>query len=142
MAVPTQSPTPPPYSEQAVRRMEHERQLLADERFMGWAAIWTMFGFKIGTVIVIMWFGRNSAEAGTDKWWAYLISTTWYWFFIPLVALSGFVALRLRLRKARKDAHRLRESEFSILETPAPEQLTEEEKARLRQLRRLDEQNR
>ena len=92
MAVPIQNPPPPSHAEQAVERLEAEHKMLADERFTGWAVVWTLFGFKIFTVAIIIWLGRNSSEAGTEKSWAYIISTTWYWFIIPLVALSGFVA--------------------------------------------------
>lgn len=139
MAVPIQTPPPPSYTEQAVQRMEAERKLLADERFTGWAVIWTLFGFKMGTVAIIIILGSRNAEAGTDKWWAYMISTTWYWFFIPLIAVSGFVAWRLRLRKAKKQAEQLRRSEFSLLSASELGNLTEEEKARLRHLRRQNE---
>lgn len=142
MAVPIQTPPPPSYSEQVVQRMEAEHKLLADERFTGWAVIWTLFGFKMATIAVILWVGRHSAEAGTEKSWAYIISTTWYWFIIPLVALSGFVAWRLRLRKARKRSQQLRRSEFSLISASDMGLLTDEEKAKLRQLRRLDERDR
>jgi hypothetical protein len=142
MAVPIQTPPPPSYSEQIVRRMEAEHKLLADERFTGWAVIWTLFAFKMGTVILIMYVGRHSSEAGTDKSWAYIISTTWFWFIIPLVAFSGFVAWRLRLRRARKQAQHLKRSEFSLLGTSELGPLTEEEKARLRQVQLLDEHDR
>lgn len=139
MAVPIQNPPPPSYSEQAVERMEAEHKMLADERFTGWAVVWTLFGFKLGTVAIIVILGGRNAEAGSDKWWAYIISTTWYWFFIPLIALSGFVAWRLRLRKARKRAQQLKQSEFSSVSRTELTPLTEEEKARLRQVRRPDE---
>ena len=122
--------------------MEAEHKLLADERFTGWAVIWTLFGFKMATIAVILWVGRHSAEAGTEKSWAYIISTTWYWFIIPLVALSGFVAWRLRLRKARKRSQQLRRSEFSLISASDMGLLTDEEKSKLRQLRRLDERDR
>lgn len=142
MAVPIQTPPPPSYSEQAVRRMEAEHKLLADERFTGWAVIWTLFGFKMATVVIIVLLGGRNAEAGGEKWWAYMISTTWYWFFIPLIAFSGIVAWRLRLRKARKLAQQMKRSEFSILSASELEPLTEEEKARLRKIQRPTEQGR
>lgn len=142
MAVPIQSPPPPSYSEQAVRRMEAEHKMLADERFSGWGVIWTLFAFKLTTVAVILYVGRNSSEAGTDKSWAYIISTTWYWFIIPIVALSGIVAWRLRLRKARKHAQQLKRSEFSILASSDLMSLTDEEKERLSHLRRREEYDR
>lgn len=142
MAVPIQSPPPPSHAEQAVERMEAEHKMLADERFTGWAVIWTLFGFKLGTVAIIVILGSRNAEAGSEKWWAYLVSTTWYWFIIPLVALSGFVAWRLRLRKARKRAQHLRRSEFSILSDSELVPLTEEEKARLARLRLREQEER
>ncbi len=142
MAVPIQSPPPPSYSEQAVRRMEAEHKMLADERFSGWAVIWTLFAFKLATIAVILVVGRHSSEAGTEKSWAYIISTTWYWFIIPIVALSGVIAWKLRLRKARKQAMLYRRSEFSIMNASDMTPLTEEEKKRLEQIRTRTEQNR
>ena len=142
MAVPIQSPPPASYSEQAVRRMEAEHKMLADERFTGWAVIWTLFAFKLATIAVILVVGRHSSEAGTEKSWAYIISTTWYWFIIPIVAFSGFVAWRLRLRKARKRAQQYKRGEFSIMNVSDMTPLTEEEKKRLEQLRGRSEQDR
>lgn len=141
MAVPIQNQPPPSHAEQAVDRMEAEHKMLADERFSGWAVIWTLFGFKIGTVVIIVVLGSRNVEAGSDKWWAYIISTTWYWFIIPLIAFSGFVAWRLRLRKARKRAQQLKRSEFSVLSASDLEPLSEEEKARLRQIRESNGRN-
>lgn len=142
MAVPIQSPPPPSYSEQIVRRMEAEHKLESDERFTGWAVIWTLFAFKIATVLMVIILGRNSSEAGSAKSWAYIISTTWYWFIIPIVALSGIIAWQIRLRRVRKRADLLRSSEFSILHASELEPLTEDEKTRLRQIRILTEQER
>lgn len=135
MKVPTQSPPPPSYSEQALSRMEAEHKMLEDERFSGWAVVWTLFAFKIMTIVVILIVGRNSAEAGTEKSWAYIITTTWYWFIIPIVALSGVITWQLRLRKARKRVELLKRSEFSIMDTPESVDLSEDEKERLRQVR-------
>ncbi len=142
MAVPIQTPPPPSDTERAVQRMEAERKLFADERFTAWAVVWTLFGFKIGTIVIIVLLGARNAEAGSEKWWAYILSTTWYWFFIPLVAISGLVAWRLRLRRARKQVSRLRRSEFSELSASEFGALTAEEKERLRQVQRLEEHDR
>ena len=142
MAVPIQSPPPPSQTEKAMLRMEAERKLLADERFTGWAVVWTLFGFKIGTVAIIVILGSQNAEAGSEKWWAYLVSTTWYWFFIPLFAISGLIVWRMRLRKARREVQNLKRSEFTTLSAEEFAVLTEEEKARLLQVRRLDESDR
>ena len=136
MAVPIQHPQPPSPTDQAVERMEAEHRMLADERYSGWAVVWTLFGFKIGTIAIIMILGSRNSEAGSDKWWAYIISSTWYWFIIPVVALSGLIAWRLRLRKVRRQVSQLRQSEFSVVGRFDLAPLSEEEKARLRQVRR------
>lgn len=140
MATPIQSPPPPSYADQHLRRMEAERKLLADEKFTGWAVVWTLFGFKMATVAVIVFMGRNTPHAGSSEQMAYIASTTWYWFFIPLVALSGYVAWKRRLRKARKHVEHLKRSEFSVASTS--ESLSEIEKERLLRLPKLAEHDR
>jgi hypothetical protein len=131
MAVPTQSPPPPSYDEQHLARMEAEHRMLADEKFTGWAVIWTLFAFKIATLGIIVYMARNTSHAGSSEQMAYIVATTWYWFFIPLIAFSGLIGWRLRLRKARKRAEQLKQSEFSV---PEPTPLTEDEMERLRRL--------
>lgn len=140
MAVPIQSPPPPSYEEQHLRRLEAERKLLADEKFTGWAVVWTLFAFKMATVAVIVYIARDSRQAGSSEQMAFIAATTWYWFFIPLVAMSGYVAWQLRLRKARKQAEHYKQSEFSIqVDTGL---LTEDEKERLRRLPHIAETDR
>ena len=140
MAVPTHSPQPPSYEEERLRRMEHERKLLADEKTMSWAVVWTLFAFKLATITVIVYVARNTRHAGSSEQMAFIAVTTWYWFLIPLVAASGFVAWRLRLRKAKKRADEMKRSEFGI--SLNSEALTEDEKDRLRRLPHLAETDR
>ncbi len=140
MATPIQSPPPPSYADQHLRRMEAERKLLADEKFTGWAVVWTLFAFKMATITVIVFMARNTPHAGSPEQMAYIASTTWYWFFIPAVALSGFVGWKLRLRKARRQVESLKRSEFTV--APAAESLTESEKERLLRLPKLAEHDR
>lgn len=140
MAVPTQTPQPPSYEEKHIQRLEHEGKLFADEKTMGWAVVWTLFAFKMATITVIMIVARNTRHAGTSEHMAFIVSTTWYWFFIPIVALSGFVTWRLRLRKARNRAEEMKRSEFGL--SLSSDSLTEAEKERLRRLPRLAETDR
>lgn len=142
MAVPIQSPPPPSYSDAALQRMEAERKLLADEKFTGWAVIWTLFGFKLGTIALILIVGRNFPASRSSESMAYIASSTWYWLFIPVVALSGAIVWRLRLRKARKNAEQLRRSEFSTINRSELSPLSEKEKERLRQVKYLPEHDR
>lgn len=140
MAVPIQTPQPPSYEEQHLERMEHERKLFADEKITGWAVVWTLFAFKIASIAVVLIVARNTRHSGSEEQWAFIAVTTWYWFFIPLVAVSGFVAWRLRLRKARKRAEEMKRSEFGL--SLSSDSLTEAEKDRLRRLPHLAETDR
>lgn len=139
MAIPlNKTPQPSSYSEQALRDLEHEHNRDRDERVTGWTVIWVLFAFKMLTVAVIWWAARGSQEAGAAAG-GLLAATTWYYILIPVIALSGFIGYRLRLRAARRRVEELRRAEF--MESHRPQQsatmaihLTDEEKARLRTL--------
>lgn len=136
MVVPIDTP-PPQYSDKAIRMMEAEHQLEKDEKFTGWAVIWTLFAFKLGTVAVILIIASQRASSDpSGKTMAYVAATTWYWFFIPVVAFSGFVAWRLRLRAARKRAALYRAAEFAEAAPAVSEhhELTDAEKHSLSRL--------
>lgn len=139
MAVPlNKSPQPPSYSEQALRDMELEHNRDRQERITGWTVIWVLFGFKMGTVALIWWAANGSREEGAAVE-GLLAATTWYYLIIPIVALSGFIGYRIRLRAARKRVEELRKAEFMEAQRQAHiaavrVELTDEEKARLRAL--------
>lgn len=106
MAIPLDTPSSP-RSERLLRSMEAERNRESEERFTGWAVIWTLFAFKMATVVIIWYASDGSAEAN-----AFIAVTTWYWMLIPVVAASGLIAYRLRLRRVRRKVDMLRWSEF------------------------------
>lgn len=106
MAVPLNTPSSPD-SERLLRYLEAERKRETDDRITGWAVVWTLFGFKMGTIAIIWFAAKGSAEAN-----AYIAVTTWYWLGIPIVAMSGLITYRWRLRKARRKVNQLRQSEF------------------------------
>lgn len=134
MAVPIQTPPPPSYSEKTIRQMELERQMFEDEKFASWGIIWTLFAFKMGTIVLILVIMRHATSAQKTEAAAYIAVSSWYWLFIPLVAVSGGVMWRWRLRRARRRAQELRRSEFSTLRVSDLAPLSEEEKSRLRQI--------
>ena len=107
MAVPLNAPLSPE-SERLLRALEAERKRNAEERITGWTVVWTLFGFKLGTIIIIWFAAGGSAEAN-----AYIAVTSWYWLGIPIAAMSGLIAYRWRLRKARRKVSQLRRSEFT-----------------------------
>jgi heme/copper-type cytochrome/quinol oxidase subunit 2 len=139
MAVPLNKPQQPSsYNERVLRDMEQERKRDADERITAWTVVWTLFVFKMATVGLI-WYAANGSREDGGASDGLLVATTWYWMAIPVIAVSGLVAYRLRLRNARKRVEHLRQAEFTD-SRPAGEsgtmvgELTDEEKERLRAL--------
>jgi hypothetical protein len=92
----------------AASQAAEERQK-ADERSTVWAFLWTLFVFKILTVVAIFWAAGGSSEAG-----ALLSATTWPWLILPGVAIGGPLAYRYRLRRVRARRAALRRAEWMI----------------------------
>lgn len=138
MAIPLNKTPQPSYSERALREMELEHNRDREERITGWTVVWVLFAFKMATVALIWWAARGSHEEGNAVD-GLLVATTWYYLIIPIVALSGFIGYRIRLRAARKRVEQLREAEFMDARRVAESatitvELTDEEKERLRAL--------
>jgi hypothetical protein len=73
-----------------------------------WAFLWTLFIFKMATVVLIFWEMRTWASG------LLLSVTTWYWF--PLLAVMGAapIIFRRRLMKQRARRRELLRSEWMI----------------------------
>ena len=85
----------------------------ADDKAPVWAFVWTLFTFKIATVILILVMDPGLTTG------ILLVLTTWFWLFIPAVAVAGPVMFRWRLRKLRRRRQTLRRSEW-LLEDDRP----------------------
>lgn len=86
-----------------------------DDKAPVWAFVWTLFGFKIATVIIILAMDPGLATG------ILLLLTTWFWLFIPAVAVAGPVMFRWRLRRLRRRRKALRRSEWLMEDDrPAP----------------------
>lgn len=96
----------------ALTRMESERKREQDEKVTAWAFLWTLFGFKMASVLVLLfWIGPGE--------FAYIVgATTWPWLVIPGIALAGPISYQLRLRRMRKRREHLRRAEFSVHQSP------------------------
>lgn len=79
-----------------------------------WGFLWTMFVFKIATVGLI-WYSATSS--GTHSL-AMIAATTWYWLFIPIVAIAGPLLFRWRLLRMRRRRAQLRGAEWMDLPEP------------------------
>jgi hypothetical protein len=83
-----------------------------DESFDGLPVrgfLWTLFFFKMGTVVAIFWAAGGSGEAGI-----LLSATTWPWLIIPGIVLFGWLAFHLRLRRARARRRELQRAEWMV----------------------------
>lgn len=112
--------------ERRLAEREHERRRDDAGRRAAWAFLWTLFAFKIGTVAIIWW----AATANHSNELDFIVATTWYWFLIPIVGLSGPVIWRWRLIQLRRRRDQLRGAEWMELhrrEDTTPGTLTVED---------------
>lgn len=93
--------------QRALDVMELERKQEAEEKSAVWAFIWTLFVFKVATMILIVYLAAGSAES-----FGVAIATTWYWFLIPIAAITGPLLYRWRLIRQRRKRAALRDAEW------------------------------
>jgi hypothetical protein len=92
----------------------HERHAIAEQsesedEFAVQGFVWTLFFFKIATVVATLWAAGFTREA------SYLLSiTTWPWLIIPIIAISGPIIFHYRLRRVRARRNELQRSEWMI----------------------------
>src|SRR5918995_2058111 len=94
-----------------LRRLEVEQRNDADGRAAVWGFIWTLFAFKMATVALIVWAAKDRESI------ALVLSTSWFWLFIPAAAISGPILYRIRLRRLRRRRQALRRAEW-LLDEP------------------------
>jgi hypothetical protein len=82
-----------------------------DEVASFWPFVWTLFAFKIVTMLVIWFFAIRSTETS-----AILGFTHWFWLFIPMAAVAGPMAFQWRLRKVRRRRAQLQAAEWMVEE--------------------------
>ncbi len=87
-----------------------QEERIRDEsgRKAGWTFLWTLFVFKIVTVGII-WYAATSTRSHETS---LIIATTWYWFAIPIIAISGPLLYRWRLLQQRRRREALRGAEW------------------------------
>jgi H+/Cl- antiporter ClcA len=92
-----------------LRRLEREQRVESEGVAAAWAFLWVLFAFKIATVLIIMYVASGSGES-----LAMVAVTTWYWFLIPVLALSGPMLIRWRMIKLRRKREALQRSEWQV----------------------------
>lgn len=78
-------------------RPSSEQQREKDEKSTVWVFVWTLFVFKIVTLVATFWAAAGSLDAAII-----LMATNWIWLIIPTIAFSGPALYHLRLRRARR----------------------------------------
>lgn len=101
-----QSPPPPTTTIRPTAYREPTPPAKPDDQVPVWAFVWTLFGFKMAVVAIIMFTHPGHATN------VIVLATTWFWVIVPAVALAGPVAFRWRLMKLRKRRQALRRSEW------------------------------
>jgi hypothetical protein len=79
-----------------------------DDRGAALGFLWVLFAFKMATVVIIFWHMR------TFETFALLTATTWFWFPIAAVLVSGPLLFRYRLRRVRAKREQLRRAEWML----------------------------
>jgi hypothetical protein len=83
--------------ESLAMRPSTEQQREKDEKSTVWVFVWTLFIFKIVTLVATLWAASGSLDAAIV-----LIATSWIWLIIPAIAFSGPALYYLRLRRVRR----------------------------------------
>jgi|SRR5215208_6225091 len=86
-----------------------EQQREADEKSTAWAFIWTLFAFKVVTIVATFWFAAGSLDAAII-----LLATNWIWLVIPVFAIAGPLAFHYRMRRARRRRAAMMRSEWML----------------------------
>jgi hypothetical protein len=79
----------------------HDERAKKDERTTLWVFVWTLFVFKVATVIAILWAAGGSGEAQI-----LVGGTSVIWIGFPIFALSGptvYFVRRLLIRRRRRE---------------------------------------
>src|SRR5690349_13856095 len=77
------------------RTAEQRRE--EDEKATVWAFVWTLFFFKVATIVATFWAAAGSMEAAVI-----LMGTNWIWIVIPMVAIWGPIVFHYRKRRVRR----------------------------------------
>jgi hypothetical protein len=96
------------HAERHLAMREEERRVDESGRRASWAFLWTLFAFKIATVGII-WYAATASRSHETS---FIIATTWYWFAIPILAISGPLLYRWRLLQMRRRREALRNAEW------------------------------
>jgi hypothetical protein len=90
-------------------RLSPEQRRAQDERSTVWAFVWTLFAFKVATIVAIAWAASGSKESVVI-----LAATNWFWLLIPAFAVAGPLAWHYRLRRAKRRREALLRAEWMV----------------------------
>ena len=110
-----QSPPPPTTTVRPTTYREPTPPAKPDDQVPVWAFVWTLFGFKMAVVAIIVYQQHDHLTN------LLLLATTWFWVIVPVAALTGPVLFRWRLMKLRRRRTALRRSEWLLdADRPGP----------------------
>lgn len=89
------------------RAAEEKRE--SDERSTVWVFVWTLFAFKILTLIATIW-----AASGSLSSVKLIFATNWFWMFIPAFAISGPLIFHYRMRRVRRRREAIVRAEWML----------------------------
>jgi hypothetical protein len=90
------------------KRVDWEGEGNHDEKAVVWTFLWTLFAFKVVTILAVLWV--------THSWEfvVYFLVSTWPFLVIPGIALIGPITFYLRKRRVRNRRTELQRSEWML----------------------------
>jgi len=90
-------------------RQNAEERRQKDDRATVWAFVWTLFAFKLATIVAIAWAASGGGETALV-----LGATNWFWLLLPAFAVAGPFLFHYRLRRVRRRREQLRRAEWML----------------------------
>jgi hypothetical protein len=76
--------------------LSREQKQAQDDKTTVWVFVWTLFVFKIVTLVATFWAAAGSMDAAVI-----LMATNWFWIAFPMFAIWGPLVFYLRKRRVR-----------------------------------------
>jgi len=95
---------PPPPDLETVKQRPPE-----DDTTAAWAFVWTLFVFKIATLLATFYAAAGSMDAAFV-----MIAVNWFWIGIPMFAIWGPILYQYRKRRVRRRRDEMMRAEWML----------------------------
>jgi hypothetical protein len=86
-----------------------EEQRAQNDKSTVWVFVWTLFVFKMVTLIAIVWAASGSTESIIV-----VLGTNWYFLLFPAIAIAGPLLYYIRIRRVRRRREAMMRAEWML----------------------------